>query len=72
MTRWLYIGSGRFVSGVPARDLTQDEVDDLLPDAWAVALANDLYQKYDPVRHERRTSPASPVKDAEAQEKDND
>lgn len=42
---WRYVGNGFWVPGVPARDLTIDDIASLLTDAWHVAFALGLYEE---------------------------
>ena len=42
---WRYIRTDEALPGVPARDLTADEVAALDPDLWANALAHGLYEE---------------------------
>lgn len=44
---WLYIGGGRWLHGIPARDLDADEWDALAPALQAVAVERGLYRKDD-------------------------
>ena len=46
---WTYKGEkGKFIPGVPARDLTAKEFEALTPLAQADVLASDLYEETDP------------------------
>jgi hypothetical protein len=40
---WKYVGDGRFIPGIPARDLSEKEVKDL--NAQEAVEASDLYKK---------------------------
>lgn len=42
---WRYIKPNEALPGVPARDLTADEVAALDPELWAEALAHGLYEE---------------------------
>jgi len=50
----IYVGAGRFILGVPARDLTAQEWDALPPETQELAMREKIYQIIQPKKVEQK------------------
>lgn len=57
--RYRYTGDGAFLPGIPARDLTDEDVQALTPEQRAEVEASAIYEAVAPTATARRSAPVS-------------